>query len=223
MGLECQILTQIDLRTIRGQDLSLKFGIDLRCREGLQVFEAHRLTGIILLTVENGRMLHGTRYTRFPVGRVRTVIVLAAIGIGQLYHTAESHLLADHTHMATRCDDLVGPPARSDLYGQGVLGIGSRGQCVGNIVSEGAFGLLVMGESRFQDLLANRLAVHVKRIDTQTGRHPVGRLYLLLIFKCGYEPACAIGSSLMNTPHRICHDRSIGSGDPFRGIPSRMV
>ena len=210
MRLQGQVLTQIDLCAIRGQDLPVELVVDLRCGEGLQVLEAHRLTGIILLTVENGRMLHGACYARLPVGRVRTVIVLAAIFESQFNHAAESHLLADHTHMTTRCDDLVGPPARSDLHGQGVLGIGSRGPCVGNIVSEGAFGLLVMGESRFQDLLANRLSVHVKRIDTQAGRHPVGRLHPLLIFKCGYKPACAIGSSLMSTPYRVSHDRRVG-------------
>ncbi len=212
-------MAQIHLGALRRQHLAAELLVLLGRGESVGAFVTHLLASVVLLAVEDGGMLHGARYARFPVIEVGAVQLLRSVGIGQLQHSAESALRAPHLSVA-RGDDLVRPPARGDLRRELILGIGAALESVGYVVSERAAGLQNVGESRFEELLAHGLAVQIELIDAQTRGHPLGGSDLSLVLHGRHEPARAVGRAAVVA---VMNDRGIHGGYPFGRLPSRRV
>ena len=176
---------------------------------------AHLLACVILLAIEDSRVLHRACNARLPVLKVGTVELLRAVGIGKLQHATESTLCAPHT-MLVRSHNLIAPPAWSNLRRKLILGIGSLIEGVGKVISKRATSLENVGKARFEVLVANGLAVEIDLIDTQTGCHPLGRCHLALVLHHRHKPACAIGCTVV-VP--LLQHGSINSREPDGRVP----
>ena len=120
-GAQRQVVAEIHLGSVRGQNLAFELGILLGRRQQVGGEEPQLLPRVILLAVEDARMLHRTSDARLPVVEVGAQQFGAAVGVGQLQHAAEGTFLSHHPLVAIGRDDLVGPPSGSHLHGQQVL------------------------------------------------------------------------------------------------------
>ena len=171
---QSQIVTEVNFSSIRRQYLALEFSIHLRSSKSIRTIETHRLTGIIYLAIKNGRMLHRSGNACLPVFQIGAIKFLAAIDISQLEHTPEGTLLAIHTFLSRRSDNLIGPPTRGDLGRELVFSTGSGLKQSRYIVCKRALGLGIVRITRFQELFAHRKSVYKEFIHAQTCCHPLG-------------------------------------------------
>ena len=169
-------------------------------------------------------MFHRTGNACLPVFHIRTVKFLATIRISQFQYATESRFLTDETFVSMRSDNLVCPPTRSDLGSELVLGACTCLERIGHIVSKRATGLHRMSITRLHELLTYQLSIHIDFIDTQTGRHPLGRSHLLFVLDSRNKPTGTIGCPVV---HHItglsCNDRSIYGRNPLGCFPRRCI
>ena len=133
-GLQRNVLTLIDLRTVAGEYLAGELVVDDRGGELLRSEESGELAGVVLFAVEDGRVLDGTGDAGLPGFGVGAEEGGRAVLIGHLKDSSECAALADHSLVASRGDDLVGPPSGSDLGGKGVDRTGAALECVSDVV-----------------------------------------------------------------------------------------
>ena len=138
-------------------------------------------------------MRHRTCHTSLPVFQVRGEMLLAAVCVGQRKHASEGNLLANHTLMTPRGDNLICPPARNHLHSKVVFLSCAFVESLCDVVSKAVLRLLEVREAGLQDLVADQLTIDVKLVGAQGGGLPDSPLHLLRIARIADEPACAVG------------------------------
>ena len=222
-GREREVGAQIDFSAGRGKYLTGEFGVFLRCGQIGPFLEAHWQAGVVLFAVEDARMLYRACNAGFPVVKVSAEALPCAVGIGQFEHAAESAFLSYHAFVSAGGDDAVAPPAGGHLCGQLVFVAGLGIEHFGDIVSERALGLPVVGEAGLEHFLAYALAVHIEFIHAEARRHPFGRLYPFPVLYRRCEPAGSVGGTLVVAAYLACYHRGIGCREPLRNAPRRVV
>ena len=155
-----------------------------------------------------------------PMGQIGAENLGGPVGIGQLEHSAEGTLLAQHAFTAGRSHNLVGPPTGCHLHGKLVLGIGTTLKKGGHIICKGAAGLLDMGKTGLQHFVTNPLTIHKQVIDTKGGGHPLGRNNSFLIFHGRDKPTGTIGgAAVLAVIYFVGYDGCVCRRNPLRLIP----
>lgn len=170
--IENQVIAEIYLPTFRWENLALKFGVDFRCFKAFDSIETHRAASVVFLAVENVGVGHRSADACEPVGGIGAESLRSAVVVSELQHPAESRFVSGHSLASGRSHDLIGPPARSRLYGQRVCFAAVAVEHIGYIVGKRAFCFQRVRESRFENLLAHAPPVDVGHVDAQAGGHP---------------------------------------------------
>ena len=219
---ERDVVAHIYLRSVVWQYLSLELPVYLRSGEQLRSKESLCHTGVILLTVEDGGMLHRSGYTGFPVVGVCSVKAHCSVLIRDAQHSAERTLGAEHSLTAAGSDNLVAPPAGRNLRGELVDGTFTGVERIGDIIRERPFRLERMCETRLEDLLADEFSVDIQVVYTESRCHPFGTFHLSLVSDRGDKPAGSVGSA-RSVVHRTRYDRGVDHRNPFRAFPRIVV
>ena len=158
-------------------------------------------------------MFYWASDTGFPVLCIGAVTFLGSINISQLQDTAESTLLANHSVIAARRDNLVAPPSRRHLCRQHVLGTSSDIELARNVIGKRTLGLQRMGETWLEDFITDVMTIDIDFIHTKACRHPHSLGNLLLVLQRGDKPVGAIGrpGTILDFP---CHNGGIGNSNP---------
>ena len=160
-GLEGEVATQIDFCSLGGQDVALKLAVDFGLAEQVGGGIAWQHAGVVLFAIKNACMLDRPCDACPPVGGVGAVVLLGAVGIGELEDSAEGALMSAHAVEMAGGDNLVGPPAGGDLDSEGVGCAPLTAEGAGDIVGEGALSLGIVGEPGLEDFVAHGLTVEV--------------------------------------------------------------
>ena len=217
---ECKVVTQIYLRAICRQDIARKLAILLRCREQLRGLKAQLLARIILLAIEDCRVLHRTSNARLPTLKVGTIEFCRSISKGQLQYCTKCTLFTKQTVVTRRCDDKICPPTRRNLCRKEVFATCAEVKHLGYIVCKRVASLLAVCKARLEELLAHRLAVYIDLVNTERCCHPLCTDNSLLILECCHKPVGTIGCTLCAL---LCNYRSIYYRYPLGTLPRRVV
>ena len=115
LDFKSKVVAVIDFCALAGEDLSFELGIGLGTGESGGGLISHRLPVVILLSVKDGGVLYLACNSGFPIVAVGAVKLAGAILILNFQHCTEGGLAAYHTLVPGGSDDLVAPPARSQL------------------------------------------------------------------------------------------------------------
>ena len=193
-GLQCQVVAQVDLGTLAGEDAAAELVVLLGSGEqfGRLITRLHAC--VITFAIVDACQLYGTCDASLPMLKVGAKTLCGAVAVGQFEHGTECRLLAQHSFGATGGDDLVGPPAWGDFGSKHVLGscIGAEG--IGHVVGERAACLGKVGVAGLEVFVADGVSVHKEHIGAQTCGHPAGTCHLLFVGEVRHKPAGAFGS-----------------------------
>ena len=222
-GLQREVGAQIDFRAVGGEHLSAELAVEFGFWQLVGVFENRGYSCVVVFSVKYGGVGHGPGYACLPICRIGGVGLLRTVDVGQLQHASERTFLTNHAVVASGGYYLVCPPAWRHLYGEQVVGVFARVDERGYVVGERPFGLGVVGESGFQYLVADTLAVDIQVVNAKSRGHPFGFYYLLwAVLHGAYKPTGAVGGTCA-VFHSARYDWCIGCRNPFGGFPIHVV
>ena len=154
-GSQGQVFAEINLGSIRRNQLAFKFVIYFRSRKFIRCLIAGKYPGVIFLSVEDGGMSYRSRNTCLPILRIRPEQFFASIRIRQFEHAAKRTFLANHPDVIGRSNNLVAPPPRRNLCRKDILRLGIRIQRGSDVVGERQFRFAIMSKSGLQDFVSD--------------------------------------------------------------------
>ena len=192
-GLQCQVVAQVDLGTLAGEDAAAELVVLLGSSEQFGCLVAWFHACVVAFAIIDACQLHGSCDASLPMLKVGAKALCGAVAVGQFEHGTKCRLLAQHSFGATGGDDLVGPPAWGDFGSKDILGSCICAEGVGHIVGERAACLGKVGIARLEVLVADGLSVDKEHIGAQTCGHPAGTCHALLVRKVRDEPTGTFG------------------------------